>query len=275
MSMAGFLSNGFAGKRILVIGGAQGHGFSIAEGCAQHGAELLLIDHNSAIADAAARLTANGHKNSFRTADVTVPATITNALSQLACEGSIDGLIYVPRARVRKPWFTITPDDWQSDLNTALGGAFFCVQSAFPYLCRSTSGPFVITLSSILSDFAGNQSAGYHSAKGGLESLTRYLAVELGPQKIRVNAVQMGWIIKDTDLNRFNSKDNQQYRDSAITSHPLRRIGYSEDVINSILFLGSDKAAFITGQVLRLDGGLTLQEHSHFLNRMMPLTQPP
>lgn len=272
MFMADFLSDSFAGKRIVVIGCAQGHGFSIAEGCARHGAELLLIDHNPAIADAAARLTANGHKNSFQTADVTVPATITEALKQLAGEGSVDGLIYLPRARVRKPWITITTDDWQTDLNTALGGAFFCVQSAFPYLCRSTSGPFVITLSSILSNFAGNESAGYHSAKGGLESLTRYLAVELGPQKIRVNAVQMGWVIKDQDLNRFNGEDNQQYRDSAITLHPLRRIGYTEDVINSIVFLGSDKAAFITGQVLRLDGGLTVQEHTHFLNRMMTTT---
>jgi len=273
--MVDFLSDSFAGKRVVVIGCAQGHGFSIADGCARHGAELLLIDHNPTIADAAARLTANGHKNSFRTADVTVPATITDAFKQLAGEGSIDGLIYVPRARVRKPWLTITRDDWQSDLNTALSGTFFCVQSAFPYLCRSTSGPFVITLSSILSDFAGNQSAGYHSAKGGLESLTRYLAVELGPQKIRVNAVQVGWILKEYDLNHFNSEYNQQFRDLAITSHPLRRIGYSEDVLNSILFLGSDKAAFITGQILRLDGGLTLQEQSHFLNRMMTLIQPP
>jgi len=268
MSMADFPSSSFAGKRIAVIGCAQGHGYSIAEGCAKNGAELLLIDHNPAIAAAAARLGAAGFRTACRTADVTVPEAVKSALAELSGDGPIDGLIYLPRGRVRKSWDAITPDDWHADLDTALAGAFFCIQSAFPYLCRSTGNPFVITLTSILSDFAGNESAGYHAAKGGLDSLTRYLAAQLGPRGIRVNAVQMGWIIKDQDLVRFNGEENRRYRESAIAAHPLRRIGYAQDVIDSILFLGSEKAAFITGQILRLDGGLTLQEHTHFLNRM-------
>ncbi len=268
MFMAASLSDHFAHKRLAIVGGAQGHGFAIAEGCARNGAEVLLLDHDPAIADAAARLTAAGLPAAYRTADVTAPGTVKTALDELAGQGPIDGLIYLPRGRVRKSWNTITPDDWHTDLDTALAGAFFCVQAAFPYLCRSTKHPFVITLSSILSDFAGNESAGYHAAKGGLDSLTRYLAVQLGPLGIRVNTIQMGWIIKDQDLPRFHSDDNRRYRESAIAAHPLRRVGYTQDVLNSILFLGSDQASFLTGQILRLDGGLTLQEHTHLLQRM-------
>ena len=158
-------------------------------------------------------------------------------------------------------------------MDAALSGAFFCMQSVFPYLGRSTRSPFVITISSVLAAFAGSESPGYHAAKAGIESLTRYLALELGPKGIRVNSVQMGWIIKDDQLARFNSEDNAEYRQSAVATHPLRRVGYATDLINTLLFLGSDRSSFITGQILCLDGGLTLQEHTHFSSRMAALNK--
>src|SRR3954462_10447529 len=99
MFMADFLSDSFANKRIVIVGCAHGHGYSIAEGCAKNGAELLLIDHNPKIAEAAARLPALGYRKASRTADVTIPDTVKAALQQLAGAGPIDGLIYLPRAR--------------------------------------------------------------------------------------------------------------------------------------------------------------------------------
>ena len=272
--MADFLSNCFSGKRIVLIGCAQGHGYSVAAGCARNGADLLMIDHNPAIAEAAASLAAAGHRVAYKIADATQPDSIKSSLAELVGEGAVDGVVYLPRARVRKNWTELTPEDWHADVDTALSGAFFCIQAVYPYLCRSTQGPFVITLSSVLAGLAGNESAGYHSAKAGLESLTRYLAVQLGPQGIRANAIQMGWLIKDKDLPRFNGEDNRAYRESAIKAHPLRRIGYAEDLINTILFLGTERSAFMTGQILCLDGGLTLQEHTHFASRMNEATSP-
>jgi len=268
MYMAYFLSNCFKGKRILVVGCAKGHGFSVAEGCAQNGAELLLLDHNSKLPEAAEKLRASGYSVAYRSVDVTCPAEVKKAIDELAGDGTVDGVIYLPRARVRKAWTAITPDEWHSDIDAGLSGAFFCMQSAFPYLARSRGEPFVITISSVLAGLAGSESPGYHAAKAGLESLTRYLALELGAHGIRCNAVQVGWLIKDEQQERFDSAENTAYREAAIAVHPLRRIGNSQDLVDAILFLGSDRSRFITGQVLGLDGGITLQEHSHFLSRM-------
>jgi NAD(P)-dependent dehydrogenase (short-subunit alcohol dehydrogenase family) len=233
----------------------------------------LLLDHNSGLPASAEKLRAMGHRVTYRTVDVTCHSEVKKAIDELCSEGSVDGVIYLPRARVRKPWTLITPDEWHSDIDAGLSGAFFCVQSVFPYLLRSRGAPFVITISSVLAGLAGSESPGYHAAKAGLESLTRYLALELGAQGIRCNAVQVGWLIKDEHLDRFNSAENTAYRESAIAVHPLRRIGHSEDLVNAILFLGSERSRFITGQVIGLDGGITLQEHSHFLSRMTGATK--
>ena len=273
MFMADSLSNCFEGRRILVIGCAKGHGFSVAMGCAKNGAELLLIDHNSMLPDAVARLLALGHRVDYRLADVTDLESVKKAITELAGDGPVDGVIYLPRGRVRKPWTLITPAEWHSDMDIGLGGAFFCIQSVLPFLVRSQRSPFVITLSSALASLAGSESPGYHASKAGLESLTRYLALELGPQGMRCNAVQVGWLIKDEHMERFNSQENTAYRDSAVAVHPLRRIGNSNDLVNTILFLGSDRSSFITGQVLCVDGGISIQEHSHFINRMNAATK--
>jgi|SRR5882724_4089612 len=266
--MAAFRSDVFANKRILIVGCAQGHGLSVAEGCAANGAEVLLVDRNPAVLEAAVRIIALGGKASVRVTDVTQAGAVKTAFDELAEDKGFDGLIYLPRGRVRKNWEELTSEDWDADLNIALKGAFLSAQAAVPHLRGNSRQSFIVTLSSILAEFIGNEGLGYHAAKGGLESLTRYLAVQLGPQGIRVNAIQMGWIIKEQDAARFAAPENLNYRNSAIKAHPLRRVGDATDLINSILFLGSEKAAFITGQVLRLDGGLTLQEQTHFLSRM-------
>jgi len=91
---------------------------------------------------------------------------------------------------------------------------------------------------------------------------------------MRCNSVQVGWLIKDEHIDRFNSQENTAYRESAAAVHPLRRIGNSNDLVNAILFLGSDRASFITGQVLCIDGGISIQEHSHFINRMNAAISP-
>jgi NAD(P)-dependent dehydrogenase (short-subunit alcohol dehydrogenase family) len=252
----------------VVIGCAQGHGSAIAKGCAEHGAEVLLVDRNPAIAEISDAIRKAGGKADWRYADVLKPETVQAALRELSATARIDGLIYFPRGRVRKDMASITPEDWDEDLDVALKGAFFSAQAALPCFGVAERHPFIITLSSILSGYVGNESAGYHSAKGGLESLTRYLAVHMGPRGIRVNAIQMGWIIKDGDLPKFMEAGNAAYRQSAERAHPLRKIGTSRDLLNTVVFLASENAAFITGQVIRVDGGLTIQEQSHLLKKM-------
>lgn len=262
------LSDSLVGKRIVIVGCSQGHGSSIAVGCANLGAEVLLVDRNNAVNDICNRIRDDGGKAESYLADVLDAETIKNALSVLSGKTGIDGILYFPRARVRKDMLDISQDDWDLDLNIALRGAFFTVQAAVEHFKKAPCKPFIITFSSILAEFVGNESAGYHSAKGGLESLTRYLAVNLGPKAIRVNAIQMGWIIKDADLEKFNSTTNHHYRTSAEQAHPLKKVGTAQDLLNAVEFLATEKSAFITGQILRIDGGLTIQEQTHLFSKM-------
>ena len=263
-----FLSDSLAGKRIVLIGCVQGHGLSIAKGCAENGAEVLLVDRSPAIEEIRESIRKSGGKADSRVADVLQPETVKAALGELSGASGIDGLIYFPRGRVRKKLADISPEDWDADLDVALKGAFFSAQSAMTYFRKAERHPFIITMSSILSEFVANESAGYHSAKGGLDSLTRYLAVHLGPRGIRVNAIQMGWVIKDEDLSKFMSDENKAYRFHAEQSHPLNKIGTSKDLLNAVIFLATENSAFITGQIIRVDGGMTIQEQSDLAKKM-------
>lgn len=263
-----FLSESLVGKRIVVIGCAQGHGSSIAKGCSENGAEVLLIDRNPAVRDLCESIRRDGGKADFRIADVLKPETVSAALAELSGDSGIDGVVYMPRGRIRKEMSEISPEDWDADLDIALKGAFFSAQAAVPLFRKAERYPFFITMSSILSEFIGPESVGYHAAKGGLESLTRYLAVHLGPRGIRVNSIQMGWIIKDGDLRKFLEEDNREYRTQVEQAHPLKKVGTSRDLLNAVIFLATENSAFITGQVLRIDGGMTIQEPSTLAKKM-------
>ncbi len=251
-----------------MVGCAQGHGSSIARGLSENGAEVLLVDRNSDTEEVRDGIRKAGGKADFRVADVLKPESVKAALGEMAGVSGIDGLIYFPRGRVRKDMSEISPEDWDLDLDVALKGAFFSAQAALPFFRKADRHPFIITLSSILSEYVGNESVGYHSAKGGLESLTRYLAVHLGPRGIRANSIQMGWIIKDGDLPKFMEDGNHRYRTLAEQAHPLKKVGTSKDLLNTVIFLASENSAFITGQVIRVDGGLTIQEQSHLIKKM-------
>ena len=251
----------------MVLGCAHGLGRSVALGCAQAGAEVLLADHHPEPPGVLTEITGTGGRASFAHVDVESVPSLRSNLLELVGDSPLHGLIYFPRARLRKAMEEVAEADWDRDLDVSLRGAFFAVQTLLPALRRSAPG-FVITLSSILSESVGVEGVGYHVAKAGLDQLTRYLAVHLGPHRIRVNAVQIGWMVKDEHLPRFLGPANQSFRAKVERIHPLRMVGESVDLMNVISFLGSDASRFMTGQILRLDGGLTLQEQSHLVDSL-------
>ena len=102
-------------------------------------------------------------------------------------------------------------------------------------------------------------------SKSALESMCRYLAAEMGPDQIRVNTIQLGHIVKDNHKEMFYSRPNREYRSWAQRVHPLRRVGHNTDVTGPIKFFLSRESAFITGQVLCVDGGLTIQEPAQMI----------
>jgi NAD(P)-dependent dehydrogenase (short-subunit alcohol dehydrogenase family) len=255
-------SREFSGKRIVIVGAASGHGERIARSFSEAGAQLVLLDRDARVEALAEELGAD---------DVVCDVRDAGGIAALVARigAPVGGLVYLPRARIRKPFAEITADDFQEELDVSLRGLLLLAQQLAPALARSADHhPFIVAVSSVLSHVIGTESVSYHVAKAGLDQLVRYLAVELGPQRIRVNAVAPGWVTKDEHQERFQSAGNAAYRAAVEAYHPVPAAGDSGDVYEAIAFLASPRAKFITGQVLHVDGGVTLREPSHFWFQM-------
>jgi 3-oxoacyl-[acyl-carrier protein] reductase len=253
-------------KKIALFGSAAGFGKSLALAFAQPGNELFLFDREPSGIQVVEEIHAQGAAAKFQALDVSDVSALEKVVPAVLANHAVDGLVYLPRAREERDFRRTDVGSWDRDLNIGVRGAFFAVKSALPYFKESPEAkPFILFVSSILSEVIGLESVGYHVAKAGLDQLTRYLAVQLGPKNIRVNCVQIGIAVKDQTQFRSNTNPN---RDLFLRSHPLRRVGTTQDISNAALFLASEAAQFITGQVLCVDGGLTLQEPVHFVSRL-------
>ena len=181
--------------------------------------------------------------------------------------GKIDILVNNARAGKRTAHLAETIENWELSFDVSLKAPFFLSQvliSRAPNLPRES---VILNISSVAAKNISQNSASYHLIKAALENLTRYLAVYGGPKGFRVNAIRPGFIVQDEHRSRYRQDDNQTYRDMAEYCHPLRRIGSSDDIANAALFLCSDLARFITGQVLTVDGGLTIQDQWSLIER--------
>jgi 3-oxoacyl-[acyl-carrier protein] reductase len=255
------------GKRIAVFGCATGFGKSVSLDLAKAGASLCLFDKTAAGTEVAELIRKRGQQARFFEMDVCRTESVEEVFNQAFSPKGMNGMVYLPRAREERDFIKTQVENWENDINVALRGAFFVAKGILPFIKKESSADrFILFVSSVLSQVVGVESVGYHVAKAGLDQLTRYLAVRLGPDGIRVNAIQIGIAIKDESQAHFYSEANRFQREIFIKSHPLRRLGTATDVSNAALFLISESSRFVTGQVLCVDGGLTLQEPVHLLN---------
>ena len=146
----------------------------------------------------------------------------------------------------------ITDEDWNSVINTNLYSVFCVTQEAVKSMINNKSG-LILNISSIYSVSGGSLACAYSASKAGIDGITKSLAKELGPSGIRVNCVAPG-VIKTDMLKNFTDDDLKELADET----PLMRLGRPEDVANAVIFLASDKASFITGQTLSVDGGFVI-----------------
>jgi NAD(P)-dependent dehydrogenase (short-subunit alcohol dehydrogenase family) len=147
-------------------------------------------------------------------------------------------------------------DDWAMTLRTNLDGAMYCVKHQAAAMIQGGHGGSIVNVSSIAGKLTHRLMSAYCVSKAGLEMLTRCAADELGPQRIRVNALRPGLV--PTDLSRIFA-EHPKVRANYEGHMPLGRLGRVEEIADAILFLASERSSWITGQVLSIDGGHTLR----------------
>jgi glucose 1-dehydrogenase len=248
------------GKKVLVTGGASGIGLGICKGFARLGCSVIVSDISQIAGERAATLLRQKFKvkSAYIYCDLTKAASVADlATSAKKAFGRVDILINNCRAGQSKPFDQETEGNWDLNLNTMAKACFFLSRGILPLM---PAGSSIINISSVLSYAVGGEAPSYHVAKAAVDQLTRYLAVQCGSKQVRVNAIAPGFIVKEPHLKRFHSKASDEYRAIACYAHPSGAIGLESDVANAAAFLASDAARFVTGQVLVVDGGLTIQE---------------
>lgn len=242
-------------RTALVTGAAQGLGLAISTRLARERYDVLMGDVNaSAVEAAAATIGATGVAM-----DVTDDASVAAAVAARG-ERPLDVLVNNAGIISRQPSAEFDSGQWEREMAVNLGGTMRCSRAAYPFLVRGTS-PSIVNLASVGSTLGLPQRLGYSTAKSGILGLTRTLAAEWGPDGIRVNAVAPGYIETPMMLSGFET--GALDRERLLDRTPLGRFGTSEEVAAAVAFLTSDDATFVTGTVLRVDGGITVDGSFH------------
>ena len=251
----------YAYKIVLVTGGAQGIGLGMAQTFAREGATVIITDcDQEAGKEAVEKLKQEKLRVQFELCDV----SLENQLSELfetvgKTHKKLDVLINNAGTgfQIPVPLEELLAADFDRILAVHLRGPLLCTKYALPLLQKSNA-PAVLNISSTRAFMSEPNTFGYSASKGGLEALTHSLAISLAEKRIRVNAIAPGWIETgpwEKESKRYEPKHSKADKEQ----HPVGRVGIPDDIAEAALFLCSEKAGFITGQSLTIDGGMTVK----------------
>jgi 3-oxoacyl-[acyl-carrier protein] reductase len=252
-----FLS--FAGRCAVVTGAGRGFGEQIAADLATLGAAVGVLDIDGEAAEAcAAQLRASGARAAAAACDVSNLAGVQAAFASIATElGAVDVLVNNAGIATGTPFLETTEEEFDRVFAVNYTGAFHCCREVVPGMVERGYGR-IVNVSSV----AGKRGGGffgrtiYSSAKAGVIGFTKALARELAPHGITVNAVAPGAM--DTEMTKV-LRDDQELLARVLAAIPMGRRGEIQDVSDAVCFLASDRAAYLTGETIDVDGGVTME----------------
>jgi len=248
------MGNDLDGKIAVVTGGCRGIGKAIAEKLAYMDAQVFALDfkipdeNEVFISDDKIKA-----KVSCIQVDVTIDESVNSAFNEvLKISGRIDILVNNAGITRDNLIMRLSEKDWDAVLDTNLKGAFLCSKTAIKTMMAQRSGR-IINIGSVVGSIGNAGQANYSASKAGLIGLTKSFAKELGSRNILVNLVAPGYV-----LTPMTDKLNEEQKQAYLNNIPLRRAATPEDIANVVGFFSSDDSAYVTGQIIHVDGGLAM-----------------
>lgn len=250
------------GKRALITGGGTGIGRATAELFARAGARVMVSGRRRAeLEETVRRVEAGGGGGALVQGDVARPADAERMVREtVSALGGLDVLVNNAGIIVRNASVTtVAIEDWERVIGIDLTGVFLVSRFALEEMVRARRGGAIVNVSSVSGILGDPGLAPYNAAKGGVNLLTKNMALDYAPHRIRVNAVCPGRIATPMPMSRLKPGEDWEARlEEWGRNVPLGRVGRPEDVAHAILFLASEEASWITGTTLVVDGGVTI-----------------
>lgn len=239
---------------VVITGSARGIGFAIAEAFAEQGSHVVIIDLNQELVDKAVRaFTDKGFMASGYVGNVTDSAGMEEIFAAIVTkQGRIDCLVNNAGITRDNLLIRMKEEEWSLVMDINLKGTFICSQKVFKHMMKARSGS-IINIASVIGIMGNAGQANYAASKGGIIAFTKSCAREFASRGVRVNAIAPGFI--ETEMTATLPEDVVAGYAKAI---PLQKMGSPADVARLCLFLASPESAYITGQTIAVDGGLTM-----------------
>jgi NAD(P)-dependent dehydrogenase (short-subunit alcohol dehydrogenase family) len=249
----------FKNKVVVITGGGGGIGKAAAARFLEEDASVVLSSRRREVLDAARRELDGGDRVALAVGDASSPAVAAHVVEQaLEQFGRVDVLVNSTGIFRVVPFLEQTEEQLDEALDSTIRPTFYTSQAAARAMVERGGGGAIVNVGSMwaLDAIATTPTSAYSAAQAGRHALTKNLAIELAPHAIRVNTVALAFVATPAYERFMTSEQAREVLDTVAPFHPLGRHGYPEDVVEAILFLASERAGWITGTTLPIDGGV-------------------